>query len=538
MNPIRELIIAIKSRFDGKGMEEAQKQLETTGRKAEDAGKKAEDAGKKHKESGRNMTALGSAAGRTAGLFGNLSAAMAAGGQQSSQMSGALSAVGAAVASLQAGVLGFASVILAAGINAWIKYNQKVEESKKQLTAWREHLHEQFREANEERLTRLGGQYDETKARIDALSAAYDRLAAAQAAVDSAEKAARLSDINLREKEALAAISEDPELKRKNPDAAAKQADLRRTEASNTAAQERRALEQEFEVRSAQQAVGQKEKAAGELNARADVTDREILAMKAEMARQKTLLENITKERTSLEQAPVATKQALIKPSTGPYDPAVYGPIEDTEAMQVRRDRIKQLAADEKSILGDGKEKGSYEKLADALLKLIDTRSAQQVEAKALKMESAAAERNLAIAQNVSPKMNAAESEIATHAYESQQEAANLAAFQDQPQTLRREAEQAAAAAKFTSDFYDPSKMKFSSQEDQSRAKQTDHDLAIQARKFEGLAQAAKQLEDTIKGLDPDAMTRRFNSIRREMDRIQTSLKQMEQRSKNPGFGG
>lgn len=528
---ITPFIIRIQTALEKGGIEGAKDELAALTAES----KKSAD---QSQASSGSMQRLGSSASQAAGMMGNLSSAMASGGQQASQMGGAMSAAGAILTGLQGGIMGVASIIAAAGVSMWIKYNKKVEESTQLLKDWRENLHEKFREANEERLTKLGEQYDETKARIDALSSAYDRLAAAQASVDSAEKAARLADINLREKEALAAIEEDPALKRKNPEAAAKQAELMRAEASNLAAQERRALEQEFEVRSAQQAVGKKEMEAGELNARSVITDKEIAALKAEMQRQKTLLEKITKERASLENAPLATKQALIKPSMGPYDPAVYGQVEDTDAMQVRRDRIRQLSADEKSILGDGKEKGSYEKLAEALLKLIDTRSAQQVEAKALGMETAAAERNLAVAQTVSPRMNAAESAISDRDLERQHIEANRAVVGGRLQDVLAGARTNYESSRVQAAQFDASDYKRTNRATYGDAQRIDRDLDRKALEAKRLLDAAVSLQQQVDGMNFDELARALASITRRLDALDKSVKDAASRAARPGSGG
>ncbi len=511
---ITPFVIRIQTSLEKGGVEGAKAELAELTAEA----KKASEA---NKQTSGSADKLGQSVSRAAELTGNLSASLAQGGPAAQQMSAGLRSLGSVATAIQGGVVGIATVALAAVVNGFVAWDKKVKASEETVKKWRENLHENFRKANEERLDQLGSKYDDLKKSIDATAEAYNRLSAAQAAADSAEKAARLADINLREKQAHAGLKEGDQV------SAAK--------VTSQFAQERRDVEAEYSIADAQRELAAKDRAIQALDARATVTEREIVDLKAEMEKQRTNIEGIGNARKSLESAPPILKSVVTSPGANYGGQPIYSMLPNTAAEKVRSERIAEYRNDEKAIIT------SYEKAGASLIKLIDAKTAQQVEAKALQIERSASDKKLSTAVDVMPKINAEDTSAEAREIRKQQEQANMGLFRGRFDSLRRDSQSAAVGLRAYANQVDPERIGREFGRDSASyrdAKRIDEVAERKAKQAEALPGTISALEERVKKLPMEEASRSVKNISALLDRHERELNNLKSILARPGSGG
>jgi len=394
----KELLLRIKTVFDGRGTADAQKQLGALAAETEKAKAAAGAAA-------GSSDKLGQSVGKAAELTGSLTAAMAAGGPEAQQLGAGLRVLKSIVEGSSAGLMGLATVLAGVVVSAYAAYTQKVADSKKKLAEFIEKVEDGKRAADSASVDRLAGQYDVLRRSLDDATAAQDRLNQAQAAADNAERAARMADITLREKQA------------QNGLAAGDQLGAARVAAQ--AAAERRDLEAEYALREAQRAAEAKARAVEDAARKADITEKgDIPAAKAELEKFADLIRRANED-LALIYGSGSPKKTVPDPNYYGYQAGPSGPkiqvVDEEVQSKLAESILKRLGSakwESGKLVGEGFEL-NYLKAAEKLTAAIDRLDKERAELEARRIEASAAERAFGTARKYTPQINAAESTAA-----------------------------------------------------------------------------------------------------------------------------
>lgn len=236
----KDLVISIKSTFDGKGSAEAQKQLEATGKKAEDAGKSALTAQK-------GFTAMGQAAAATSGGIGGLADALGDMAQQIPALAGSARHIGLAID----------------GVLAWKKAISAVIDSQESLAKGLRDTAAGNAEAGVKTLTTAYAQLRESIS--DAADAAQD-FYDAEASRDDAQTRADLAALDLEKAQRAYALSPDDKFgaRRLDLDIAEQRAAIQDAAAQRKADRELNTLRSQSQAAAAAKAAAAEQMAASQ----------------------------------------------------------------------------------------------------------------------------------------------------------------------------------------------------------------------------------------------------------------------------------
>ena len=237
----RTVDIKIKTTADNSGIDKTTKSLDTLD-KSQQA---ASTGGKALTES---VTTSGKSLNSAAETAGALSSALDAGGPAAAKMSGAVRGLSSVITGATQGIAGLASVLLAAGITAYVKYQKQVEEAKETVRKFKAEIEQNKLAIAADEINTLSSYYNDLALAIDQATAAQQKLTQARAAADNVEKAERMALLELEEKRALNKISPGDS--------------LARSETSASFATQRRQLDQEFQEKSAARVTEATERAA------------------------------------------------------------------------------------------------------------------------------------------------------------------------------------------------------------------------------------------------------------------------------------
>ena len=383
----RTVDIKIKTTADNSGIDKTTKSLDTLD-KSQQA---ASTGGKALTES---VTTSGKSLNSAAETAGALSSALDAGGPAAAKMSGAVRGLSSVITGATQGIAGLASVLLAAGITAYVKYQKQVEEAKETVRKFKAEIEQNKLAIAADEINTLSSYYNDLALAIDQATAAQQKLTQARAAADNVEKAERMALLELEEKRALNKISPGDS--------------LARSETSASFATQRRQLDQEFQEKSAARVTEATERAA------ADAAAKEKAAETAMRNQQAALAENQAQQAEAQAElgALYTTKipKRTISTAGGMYNP--YGQpgtgqgssmeITDTATQKAEADAIKEKLSGEKGL----------EALAKALQASIAALSPQlesaRAETQAAALNAASAARQQASITGTNPEILAA----------------------------------------------------------------------------------------------------------------------------------
>lgn len=379
------LKLKIETAYDGKGSKEAIDEVN----KLNDATKKTDQT---NKEFSASINQSGQSLGRAAQTAGSLATALDAGGPAASKMGGAVRGLSSIVSGATQGIAGLASVLMAAALTAYIKYQQKVEEAKEALLKFREEVDKNKLALQQTEISNISTFYNDLSSAIDKASASQARLNQAMAAADSVEKAERMALLDLEEKRSLNQLPAGDS--------------LARSETSASFATQRRELDQEFAARSAERVAETAAKALADALEKSKIAglavantreslgsvDDQRAAAQAELGALYTT--NIPKRRISV---PGGAYNPWGQPGTGQGGSM---DITDTAEQKVEADRLKKI------IGGEGGLDTQYKDLTAALAANTEQLRANEIEAQAARIIAESAVRQYDTVSNINPLLN------------------------------------------------------------------------------------------------------------------------------------
>ena len=394
---VNEIILKIKALFEGKGAEQAEQKLKDLGEAGKSASVDVNKMGSSIKDtSGRSVVdvnRMGSSFKGAAGLAGQMNAVLAQGGPEAQKLAGGMRLLGGVINGLQGGIMGIATVLVGVGVSAFMKWRNAVAEAEKKIEEFRKQYLENEAAMRNTNFDKSIEEHGKLRAAVDAEADAYSRLSSARAAVDNAEKAARMAELSLLEKEAMGRLGIDDE--------------MGRAKVTADFAERRRDLDYEYQRRSAEREADVRGKAyerAAELEA---VTRRE----QEENARQLDAAER--KKRQLVQQYTDLYGEGTAPMKTGGGGRVTVGTTTvTTPTFQVvdRERQEKEAAAIREQLkpLND-----TIRKLADAAEKLGERNKRESTELEVRSMELDAASRSLDTVSRVQPRINAADTAAA-----------------------------------------------------------------------------------------------------------------------------
>jgi hypothetical protein len=513
---ITPYIIRIQTALEKGGVQGAKDELAALTAETEKAKKSTDDAGK----SSANM---GQSVGKAAELTGSLTAAMAAGGPEAQQLGAGLRVLKAIVEGSSAGLMGLATVLVGAGVSAYVAYRNGVEESKKKLAEFLAQIEANKRAQDAAGVDRMAGQYDVLRKSVDEATAATDRLNQAQAAADSAEKAARMADITLREKQAQNALKKDDT--------------IGSAKVSAQFAGERRNLETEYAIRDAERNAKAKASAQSDAEYKLSITEnRDIPIAKGKLADFEARIREVNEALYDLYGAGAPKKEVVDKISgTGIATTVTWKTVVDKEKQD------KQAALLQEKLKGTDKEPGleaNYSETAAVLASAFERQKKEAIEVQARRIESQAANKQFDTTRGMTPRINAEESAAEARNVREVTADRNQALFRGRLEQTRRSAEQNYEGRTRDAVMIDAGDFKRVGGQSYQDAKSLDKERDRQAAEAKRLMDTAKALEEQIKNMDPAALTRTFTAVSRKLDQLDKAIKDMDARAKRPGSGG
>lgn len=501
----RKVTIAVETTGDTKALDDASKKLDTLG-------KAADDTGKKNKGAADNTQKMGQAAGRAAELTGSLSGAMAQGGPAAQQMGAGLRVLNAVIQGSTGGLMGMATLIIGAGVSAWVAYHNKVEAAKKKLEDFAAQIEKNKAAADTAGVDRLAGQYDVLRNSIDEASAASERLSIAQASADNAEKAARMADITLREKQARNGLKTGDEVG-----------------AAKIAAQfsgERRDLESEYGVRGAEREAASKARALSDSESKSRIAAADVQSTQQALGEMAGRIRAVNEQLADLYGAGAPTKQVIDPMSAGGFGGAVKYNTVVNEAEQA-----KQAAALRGQASGLD---ANYQKIAEAIAAALERQAKEAVEVQARRIEAEAAVNAYDTVRDMNPRINAADAAADARNVRDVTASANSALFRGRLDKTVDAARNNYDVRQREASMIDPSDFKRVGGRAYQEATRIDKDRDKQAAEAKRLLEAAEAAKKQIEAMDPAALTKVFTSLTRQFDRMDKAIKDMDERAKRP----
>jgi hypothetical protein len=515
---ITPFIIRIQTALEKGGIEGAKTELAALTAEAEKSKKANEGA------SG-SSDKLGQSVGKSAELVGSLTSAMAAGGPEAQQMGAGLRVLKAIVEGSSAGIMGLATVLVGAGVSAYVSYRGKVEEAKKKLEEFYAQIETNKRAQDAAGVDRMAGQYDALRKSVDEVTSAQDRLNQAQASADNAEKAARMADITLREKQAQNALKKDDT--------------VGSAKVSAKFAGERRDLETEYAVRDAERSAAAKASALSDSEAKLRISGADVESNKQALAEFEARIRKVNEALYDLYGSGAPTKKQARYESV-PGSPGVlrvsgYDTVVDKDEQSKRATRLQT------QLKGTDKEPGleaNYNKVAVLIAAALERQAKEAVEVQARRIEAEAAVKVFDTTRQMTPRINAEETTAEGRKVREVTADRNQQLFRGRLEQTRRSSEQNYQSRSRDAAMIDASDFRRVGGRTYQEAKGIDKERDKQAAEAKRLMEAAKALEEQIKAMDPAALTRTFTSVSRKLDQLDKAIKDMDARAKRPGSGG
>lgn len=533
----RKVTISVETTSDNKGLEDTTAAVKNLAAEEKKSGEASKESGDKKKKSGEDTQKLGQAAGRAAELVGSLSGAAGQNGPAVAQMGAGLRVLKSAIEGTT-GPMGLLTVAIGAGLSIYTAYHNKVEDTKKKLAEFVAQIEANKRAQESAGVDLLAGQYNVLRTAIDEASAAQDRLNQAQASADNADKAADLAELSLREKEAMANSDADPALKRKNPEAAAKQEDLNKARITNQFAQERRSIEEKYAIAAAEREAQSKASALADAERKQSITENmDIPRAKEEMQKFEDQLRKVNEALADAYGAGAPKKYGVEMGSDG-EEIGAWIVDKEAQAKLVAALRNQKVETDK-----DGKPTGKgldrdYQKSAEALSLAIDRLAREKIETQARRIEAEAAVKQYDTTRLINPEINAAEGALEQKSFRAQQMQANRELLRGRLDEARGLGSMVAMSRQINANQFDASTYNGQNPNTRSDAKKIDRELdkkasAAKSAKDEFEAYAAK-----IEEMPIEELARAISQVNRNIDQRMQSLKRevedMKARSARP----
>ena len=206
-NRVREIIIKIKSLFEGKGSQEADEAIDNLGKKSEEAGDKAGSLAGAMDKAGKHAQQFGQSTGRAAEMVGSLTGAMGQSGPAAARMGAGLRVIKALAEGSAGGLAGLATVLVGMGVSAWAAYKRKVEESQKALQGFLQEMTDRKIAEGARQIDAIASGFSRVEKAISATRAAQSELAAAWDDLNRAGQEVAAMELERREKADLARVA-------------------------------------------------------------------------------------------------------------------------------------------------------------------------------------------------------------------------------------------------------------------------------------------------------------------------------------------
>ena len=378
------LKMRIDTSYNGTGAKEAAKDIDKLDVKQKSASKSSAGLSNSTSKVGQSSSAA-------SGMIGQLAGSLGAGGEQASKFSGAIGFAGAGVSALSTGVVGLASVLAAAAIGAWLKWQNKVKEAKETLKKFRAELKETEMAVQQSEIDSLSAIYKDLSVAIDQASAAQAKLNQAMAAAENVEKAERMALLDLEEARALNNLPAEDS--------------LARSETSSSFATKRRELGQEYQERSSSRVAETMVKALKDAMAKENVAETAIMKNRQKLTDvdEQQSLAKAALSRLYRSETPMKTIDIPVG-----YNPSGMPLPGQSGQMQVVDKAKQQEEADiiRKNLYGEkGLEKQSKE-LKETIAKLSSQYAANRVETNVAQMNAESASRQHAATSGINPQIN------------------------------------------------------------------------------------------------------------------------------------
>jgi len=521
----RKVTIAVETTSDNKGIDDTTAAVKNLAAEEKKSGEASKESGDKKKKSGEDTQKLGQAAGRAAELTASLTGAMGQGSPAAAQMGAGLRVLKGIVEGSSAGLTGLATILIGAGVSAFISYNNKVEESKKKIQEFKLQLQDNAREIQMSHMSDLAQQHDKLRAAIDSEADAYNRLSAARAAVDNAEKGSRLADITLKEKQAQLALKPGDEI------GAAK--------VSAQFSGQRRDLDTEYLIKDATRTAEQKNHELAATQERLATTQKQEAELAKQLETAKAQVLDLGQNKVDLfgKDAPMKDdwRDAGAFSSKGGNFGDKQRQILDEKEQKRRADLIDNQLYGSK----DGKVAGLMDnvgKIADDLAALAIQKTKEKIEAEARQLEADAANKNLSTVNTMNPRIDAADTALEGKSLSQVTAQANLAKFRGGIESARRSAENVLDAKQSVADSIDASGFKkFGLNSPTYRdAQKVDKEADKQAAKAKQLADATKALEEQVKAMDPEVLTKSLVILTAKLANLNKAVEDLKKQQARP----
>lgn len=485
------LRVKIETAYDGKGSKEAINEVN----KLNDATKQTDQTNKQFSAS---INQSGQSLGRAAETAGSLATALDAGGPAASKMGGAVRGLSSIVSGATQGIAGLASVLMAAALTAYIKYQKKVEEAKEALLKFREEVDANKLALQQTEISNISTFYNDLSSAIDKASASQARLNQAMAAADSVEKAERMALLDLEEKRSLNQLPAGDS--------------LARSETSASFATQRRELDQEFQARSAERVAETAAKALADALEKSKIAGLAVSNTRESLGSVDDQRAAAQAELGALYTTKIPTKKVNV--NQGPMGHSSPVTVIDKKTQNAEALRLKKLLYDDPKYGTPGGPKdpggleGQYKDLAAALAANTEQLRANEIEAQAARIIAESAVRQYDTVSNINPLLN--------------KESGRADLIQSQ---YGREQQYSAAQEKYSSLAKTQGKLQASALKEEGdvrRAKNTNADLKVIEKEA---AEATKALEAVKEFLKENASTMR--SLQSEMRTAKEALRNL-----------
>lgn len=467
-----DLTIRVKSTFEGTGTTDAAKAVE-------DLGKKTEQTAQKQQAAGKNVQQIGQATGRAAAMVGSMTGAMGAAGPAAAQLGAGLRVIKSLAEGSSAGLMGLATVLVGIGVSAWASYKRKIEESKKAMNELLDDLTSSKIQTGVKEIEKVASGFDRVEKSVSAVRAAQSELAAAWQDLNKAGQEVTAMELTRREKSELAGMSPD--------DAAG----IARIKAKYTGIRE-------------SGAVG--DMAGNAIRARQSAEDDLSTASARRANIEKTLGSSTALQGTLEAQLARSSSRASV---TNPDEE------ERKRATKEVADFGAQLATVNKTIadLNDALITATTsERAAGLKLQAADIRSTRGISAAA-----ALAGQNTSDALRDADRVRWAE---------------NLSDLRSRSSSVASQLAPRASQFRAAADAYDPQRDDYPDHGTWNKAKIRDRGMDSQAKGAEKLSNSAQKLNEQLASMKPEQLAKVFDSIAAQLSKLETAIKNAEQRSK------
>lgn len=475
----RKVQIEIESTIDPKGIDQANKGIDTLGKTADQA----------------------------SGMIGKVSSAMGQAGPATSRLSSALGALGQVARGLQGGLAGLATILVGLAVNAIVKFTQATKEAEKAIDDYNKAVAESNKEAALQKIDQSITARHKLRDALNEEASAVQRLSTAYAAVESAQKAADLADIDLAEQTDLANIGAGPRADIKRAQIQAKYAAQRR----DTSRQyETMAIDRQYKMADTQVSLAETQRRNTQQSLTEDTSKKEKL--------EQQLSRLYAQSRYLRGGGAPRTREWIGYGNTGQYIDVI-----DT------KEQARLVEANQQATAKVTAQLEAYRKQIEIST---ETLKKADEDIELLRLNRTAIEIRAESYSRTQPQLD-------TLADKADQTSITRQRYQQDLQDLRTRASRTrstldthATTYRAESDAYNPIRADYRRQSDWNAAQQKDRTLEADARKYHRLSQSAQKLEQQLQSLNPEQLATSFDHIARQLARLERAIANANNRSK------